>query len=258
MASSSPRAIQYWRYFYRLPLLVFHVLIVLPVALIGFMPVVRHWQVGGIPLKTWVHRSWCLNFLRICGIRFRISGASLPRGPALLVANHITWLDILMIHGATPACFVAKAEIRRWPLIGSMAALVGTIYIQRGNSESRGRATRRIAARLRRGQKVAIFPEGGISPQQGVGRFHGRLMAAAIRTGVPVIPVALKYARAQDLHELVVFAPGQNLLANLLIILGQAPFEGRLMVGESISTVAASRNELARRSQEQVVQMYGY
>lgn len=250
-------SVQPWRYLYRGPLLLLHVLVGIPLALIAFLPGIRRVRIGPCTLQVHAHRLWCIGMMRVCGIRPVASGPPLPRGAALLVANHISWIDILLLHGVYPARFVAKQEISRWPLVGVLAGIVGTIYIQRGNADSRQRAQRRIAAFLRRGDKVAIFPEGGINPNPGVGRFHGRLMAAAIRTGAPLVPVALKYVRDRDLHDLVVFGPGENFVQNLLRIMGQPPFKGLVVFGEQIPAVAGRRSDLARRSQQSVSNLYG-
>ncbi len=259
MAPTRAPSRQSWRYLYRVPLLVVHVLIVLPLALIAFLPGLRDLPGGqGQSLQTRAHRFWCAGLLGILGVRLNRSGQELPRGPAMIVANHISWMDILVIHALDPARFVAKAEIRRWPLVGVLAAIAGTVFIQRGSSNSRQRVTRRIGACLRRGEKVAVFPEGGINPHPGVGRFHARLMAAAVRTGAPVVPVAIKYARDEDLHDQVVFAPGRNFLLNVLDIMAQPPFFAYLRIAESIPSVAARRDVLARNANNEVSRMYEY
>ncbi len=258
MDTLSRQESQPWRFVYRLPLLLVHLVILLPFALLAFLPWIRNLPAGAHDLQTQAHRLWCAIMLRICGVSVARSGQPLPEGPAMIVANHISWLDILLIHAIYPARFVAKAQIRRWPLVGVLAVIAGTIFIERGNSSSRNRVTRRIAACLRRGEKVVVFPEGGINPAPGVGRFHGRLFAAAIRTGAPAVPVAIKYAREQDLHDLVVFGPGQNFILNLLGIMSRRPFHGHVRIGESIPGVAASRNDLAGQCRKAVSKMYEY
>lgn len=243
------------RYLWRIPLLALHILVGIPLALLAFIPGIRDIRAGGERLQTRAHRLWSVLMLRVFGVRLTVSGA-LPAVPCLVVANHISWLDIVMLHAIHPVCFVSKAEIRSWPVVGFLATVVGTIFIQRGSHASRQRVVRRLCARLKRGDTVAIFPEGGITPGYGVGRFHGRLLAAAVRTGVSVVPVALRYARERDVYEEITFAE-QPFFPNLLRLLGQRPLRGELMIGAPISSTAARRNDLARQAQKAVVEFYG-
>lgn len=243
------------RLIWRLPLLAAHVLIGIPLTLISFLPFVRNLPIGDQRLHQRTHVLWSRLMLRIFGIRLDIRG-QLPRGPCLIVANHISWMDIVLLHSLWPMWLVAKAEIRAWPLVGALAALAGTLFIQRGSEESRRRINRRMTALLKRGERVGIFPEAGISGQAGVGRFHARLFAAAIRAEVPVVPVAIRYHRDGDLHDVMVFASGENFFANLFRLLVQPPCAGQLMIGGALHGLEGGRSALARRSNEIVKSFY--
>lgn len=244
------------RYFWRVPLLALHVLVGIPLTLVAFIPGIRDIPAGGGErLQAVAHKLWSRLMLRIFGIRVVASG-ELPAVPCLVVANHISWLDIVMLHAIHPVCFVSKAEIRRWPVVGLLATATGTIYIQRGSHVSRRKVTRRLAARIKRGDTVAIFPEGGITAGRGVGRFHGRLLASAIRTGAPVVPVAIRYARERDIHDEITLAD-ETFFVNLLRLLGQRPLRGEIMIGAPLTSVAARRNGLAREARRVVVEFYG-
>ncbi|HEX6734672.1 MAG TPA: lysophospholipid acyltransferase family protein, partial [Azonexus sp.] len=114
-------------------------------------------------------------------------GHSVPG--ALLVANHISWIDIYVINAALPAAFVSKAEVRGWPLIGWLAARHDTIFLRRG---SRGHArliNAEIAEVLGRGQHVAVFPEGTTTDGCSLLHFHAALLQPALAAGRPVLPV---------------------------------------------------------------------
>ena len=239
----------------RLPLLIGHVLIGVPLVLLTFLPGLRDLPVGGLRLRHAGHRLWSRWMVRIFGVRLRISG-ELPEGPCLIVANHISWLDIVVLHALWPMGLVAKAEIRSWPIIGLLAGVAGTIFIQRGSEASRRRVNRRMAALLKRGERVGIFPEGGISPQAGVGRFHARLFAPAVRAGVSVVPVAIRYYRERDLHDVMVFGPGENFADNLLRLLAQPSCQGQVMVGLPLPPGDQGRSALARQAQERVKAFY--
>jgi 1-acyl-sn-glycerol-3-phosphate acyltransferase len=244
-----------WRLIWRLPLLLLHLLIGIPLTLMSFLPGLRNLPAGGVKLHQRTHRLWSILMLRIFGIRIHITG-QLPDGPCLIVANHISWMDIVLLHALWPMRLVAKAEIRDWPVIGALSAQAGTLFIRRGSEASRRRVNRRMAALLKRGERVGIFPEAGIRAEAGVGRFHARLFAAAIRSAVPVVPVAIRYDRDGDLHDVMVFRSGENFFVNLLRLLGQPACRGKLIIGPALVGLEGGRSVLARRSHEIVKSFY--
>lgn len=112
---------------------------------------------------------------------------------ALLVANHISWIDIYVINSALPAAFVSKEEVRHWPLLGWLAAKNDTIFLRRG---SRGHArivNQEVAELLAKGRHVAVFPEGTTTDGCGLLHFHAALIEPALAAGRPVLPVAISY-----------------------------------------------------------------
>lgn len=139
---------------------------------------------------------WARRMLDILGIELRLSGAPPERGPTLLVANHISWLDILVMHAARHCRFVAKAEVKRWPLIGTLATGVGTLYIEREKRRDAMRVVHHMAESLRAGDVLAVFPEGTTSDGRAVLPFHGNLLQAAISAEALVQPIALSFVDA--------------------------------------------------------------
>lgn len=254
-AAGHRRFRQPWRLLWRLPLFVIHLVVGIPLTLICFLPGIGALPAGGMTLMRRAHRSWQRIFLMVLGIRLRIRGR-LPAGPCLVVANHISWLDIVMLQALWPMWLVAKAEIRHWPLVGWLAHVAGTLFIQRGSGESRRRVARRMSALLKRGERVGIFPEGGIRREAGVKLFHAPLFAPAIRARVPVVPVAIRYDRNGDLHETMVFTTGESFIMNLLRIMAEPPSEGRLVIGPVIDDRDEGRRALARQAQETVRSCY--
>lgn len=258
-SSESPNApvarLQPWRYLYRLPLLLGYVVLAFPLLLIALLPGLRGQEIGGERLACVVQRRVSRGLVRVLGMRLTVRGA-LPDGPFLLVANHISWFDIPLLHALTPLWLVAKADIRGWPLVGSMAAAVGTIFIARGSDASRRQAARRMVALLRKGYFVGLFPEAGIAAGRGVKTFHARLFAAAQRAPAPVLPVAIRYWRDGDIHDERVFGPGTGFLGLLISMLGRAPCEGQLLIGTPIAPDGRTRRELAERARQQVSELY--
>src|SRR5690606_18848542 len=118
------------------------------------------------------------GLMRIFGFRVRKLGHSLP-GAHLLVANHVSWLDIELVHSQRAVGFVAKAEISRWPLVGWLARRGGTIYHERGSNSSLNGVLEMMVGRLDAGQVVGVFPEGGTTGGDSIRTFHARIFQAA-------------------------------------------------------------------------------
>ncbi|HXD39320.1 MAG TPA: lysophospholipid acyltransferase family protein [Ramlibacter sp.] len=138
-------------------------------------------------------QAWALKMLTLLGVRLELRGQPPAAGPVLLVANHISWLDILVMHAARHCRFVSKADVRHWPLIGALADGAGTLYIERESRRDAMRVVHRMSESLKRGEIVAIFPEGTTSDGAALLPFHGNLIQAAISAGSPVQPVALSF-----------------------------------------------------------------
>jgi 1-acyl-sn-glycerol-3-phosphate acyltransferase len=141
---------------------------------------------------------WAQRFLRILKVDLRTTGTAVTQGPLLVVSNHISWLDILVLLAVQPVCFVSKAEIKRWPLIGWLATNAGTLYIERASRRDAMRVVHHIAAALTvqpdaQPSLIAVFPEGTTSDGAQVLPFHGNLIQAALSAGAPVQPVTLRF-----------------------------------------------------------------
>lgn len=259
-AQSGP--FQPWRYLYRLPTLLLLAICGLPVLLLALLPGIRDVDVDGRGLGYRVQQRYARMLLFVLGVRLKIRG-TLPPAPYLLVANHISWFDIPLLHALEPMWLIAKDGIRSWPLVGWVARAVGTVFIARGSEASRRRVARRMAALLKHGQPIGIFPEAGISIERGVGRFHARLLAPAVRVGAPIVPVAIRYYRDGDVHAERVFGPGVNLLVLAMSMMARPPCEGQIMIAPALPTVSSagqlmSRSELARQAEQSVRGMYDH
>ena len=257
-AGSAPvGAFQPWRCLWRVPALAGVCLVGFPLMLLALLPGLRDVSVAGRPLGWRMQRRTARMVLFVLGMRYRRFG-EVPEGPMLVVANHISWFDIPLLHAMSPIWLVAKSGIRDWPLVGGLARAVGTIFIERGSDASRRRASRRMAALLQHGKMVGVFPEAGIRAERGVGRFHARLLAPAVRTGTPLLPVAIRYWRDGDVHDERVFGPGTTFLSLLVTNLVRPPCEAQLIIGTPIAPGEAGRSDLAREAEEQVRRMYDH
>lgn len=138
-------------------------------------------------------QAWALRMLRILGIPLHVQGPAPAQGPVLLVSNHLSWLDILVMHAARHCRFVSKADVKHWPLIGTLATGAGTLYIEREKRRDAMRVVHHMAESLKAGDIVAVFPEGTTGDGSALLPFHANLFQAAISAGSPVQPVALRF-----------------------------------------------------------------
>jgi 1-acyl-sn-glycerol-3-phosphate acyltransferase len=138
-------------------------------------------------------RFWARAVLRGLRVELAVSGSP-PAAPGLVVANHLSYLDIPVLAACFPAVFVSKAEVRRWPLIGLMSQTMGTVFVRREQKRDLPQTNAAIAAALARGDSVVLFPEGTSTQGSRVAPFRAPLLADAARSGLPVHYASLRYA----------------------------------------------------------------
>ena len=199
-------------------------------------------------------QAWAGQMLRILGVPLRVEGSPPAEGPLLLVSNHLSWLDILVLHAARHCRFVSKSDVRLCPLIGALATGAGTLYIEREKRRDAMRVVHHMAESLRAGEIVAVFPEGTTGDGEGLLPFHGNLIQAAISADVPVQPVALRFVDRRTGQD----SPGplylgdDTLLASLWRTLAGPPFEARVCFGEPESAHGRDRRAWAHDLREAV------
>lgn len=142
-------------------------------------------------------RYWARGNARVLGMRRQVSGRPAAE-PALLVANHLSYLDVVLVAAELPAIFVAKREVRGWPGLGPLASLVGTIFVDRDSSRDLVRVTAAIDSALRGGDSVVLFAEGTSTRGDRVLPLKPALLEPAIRGGWPVRSAALSYQTPPD------------------------------------------------------------
>lgn len=193
-------------------------------------------------------QRWSAQLIAICGVTLRLNNLAQaePASPALIICNHISWLDIFVINSVHACRFVAKSDIRDWPLIGWLCDKSGTIFIARGKQ----RDVRRIYAGLVRsihdGERVAFFPEGTTAPQGTVLPFHANLFEAAIEAKVPVQAYAIRYSDAAgNYHPAADFIGEMSFMQSVLMIMRHSAMHAELIRLSAISSEGAHRRELA-------------
>ena len=189
------------------------------------------------------------------GIRVEISGKP-AEGAVLMAANHISWLDIPVLHSACSMGFVAKAEIESWPVFSYIARTGATIFHQRGSHDSAADVSSLMAQRLHQGRAVAIFPEGGIKPGSSMRVFHARMFRAAVDAGCPVQPVMIRYMRDGHRDADVSFRVGESMMWNFGRMLAKPAATAELHFLPVIDATDKPRRFLADTAREAVVSSY--
>lgn len=218
--------LQGWcRLSWRLPLLVVLVLLGLAWAVL-FMP----WL--GRAMRALAMKTFSKALLAICGVRLDRTGGS--RGwasPSLVVSNHISWIDIYVILAQGPVVFIAKSEIRRWPVIGWLVRLSGTIFIERGSRHALRGVLHQASARFKSGQSVLFFPEGTTSDGLGLLPFHSNLFSLAQQDPhLPICAVTLRYSRDGRPTTVPAYIGDMTLLQSMMAILSTPGLEARCHV----------------------------
>lgn len=192
-------------------------------------------------------RWWSAKLLRLMGLALHVSGVGPRAGAKLVVANHVSWLDIASIHAVMPeAHFVSKADVKAWPLIGKLVAGAGTLFIEREKKRDALRVVHQMAQALQAGDTVAVFPEGTTGDGRTLLPFHANLLQAAVATATPVQPVLLRYFDATHAVSPHVTFVGETTLAQSFwrIVCAEAlAVEVRVLLSEG--TAHADRRALA-------------
>ena len=196
------------------------------------------WQYPRAPLerRQQLIRDWSQRMLALCGMTLVVHshGETLERG-AMVVGNHISWIDIYVIDAWRPTPFVSKAEIAKWPLVGFLAKTIGTVFIQRDKRSDAKKIMHQLADILRAGGLIAVFPEGTTTDGLAVQPFHTNLFQAAVHAGVPIQPICLMYEDAQGRQSLApAYIGDMSLGESIDLVLSAAPLTAHLWVGEPL------------------------
>jgi len=200
-------------------------------------------------------QAWCASLLDILGLQVEVSG-TLPddHAPVFIVANHVSWLDIWAINSVCPTLFVAKSEIRGWPVFGWLAARVGTLFIERARRADTRRVNDRIVARLAvSGERIAVFPEGTTTDGSLVLPFHASLFQPAVSAGARVWPVAIRYLdRNGERSDIPAYIDDVSVAASMWRIAGMSGLRVRITFLPAFDVEGRHRREVAALAQERI------
>ncbi|MDN3545789.1 lysophospholipid acyltransferase family protein [Kinneretia asaccharophila] len=206
-------------------------------------PAQRHAHVG----------AWSRRLLQLLGVRLEVVGQGRP-GAKLLVANHVSWLDIAAMHAVLPeARFISKGDVQHWPLVGRLVVGVGTLFIERASKRDALRVVHQTAEALKAGDTVAVFPEGTTGAGPELLPFHANLLQAAIATELPIQPVVLRWHEPHEPFSTAARFIGDTSLAQSLWRIASArELAVRVELLSAQATAHADRRALAEHLREQI------
>lgn len=188
----------------------------------------------GLRCRDFCLRNWSRALLRLMGARVSVRGAP-PSPPFMLVSNHLSYVDVLVLASRVSPVFLAKSEVAGWPLVGALCRSVGTLFVDRRNRRDLPRVLAAIDRALERGQGVVVFPEGTSTPGREVGPFHPGLLAGAAKGGRPVSWASLSYATddpSAPAHETVCWWGEMTFPDHLFDLLSLPGFRVSVVFGE--------------------------
>jgi len=205
-----------------------------------------------MPLQVRLRRNWSRMLLEMLGIRVRKTGHRVPRH-GLLVANHVSWIDVFVIASVGNPVFVCKSDVRRWPVIGWLCARNDTIFIDRRSHRDASRVSSEIADRLAGGALVAVFPEGTSTDGAGVLPFRSALLQAAVEARSLVLPAALRYLDQDGSRTAVPEYSGDiTFLDSLCAIAAQPEVIAELRLLPAIVAAGSTRRTIAEQAQARI------
>jgi 1-acyl-sn-glycerol-3-phosphate acyltransferase len=199
--------------------------------------------------------NWSAHMLGVLGLRIRVERPPQHTGGALLVCNHVSWLDIYLIHAAQRVHFVSKSEVRAWPVAGWLAHKTGTLFLERGRRADTLRVNAAMRELMQEGAWVAVFPEGTTGDGHSLRRFLPSLLQPAVELGCPVVPAALRYRTpAGDTSAAPAYFGEISLWQSLMQIVSEPAIVAELRFGESIAP-NGHRRDLAAQAQATVASL---
>ncbi len=197
---------------------------------------------------------WSARLLRVLRVEARLSGLTPPRaGGFVIVANHVSWLDVFVINAVHPARFIAKAELSRWPLAGRLIASVGTLFIDRSDRRHAHDINRRVVDALARGDVVAVFPEGTTSDGRDVLPFHGSLLQPIVDAEGDVQPIAIRYRTLSGEHgDAPCYVGDTTFIESLWRIVSERAHVVELHFASPVPARGVHRRAIARAAEEAI------
>jgi 1-acyl-sn-glycerol-3-phosphate acyltransferase len=228
----------------------------------GYITIKRHFGAASLSERQAHVQRWAAGFCDILGVVLKVQGNPTPQRPAatdgaapglLLVANHISWLDILVLLAVRPVRFVSKSEVAHWPILGNMATGAGTLYIERAKKRDALRVMHVMA--MTAGDCVGVFPEGTTGDGSGLLPFHANLFQAAISSNAAALPVVMSFVEpgTSRLSQAASYVDDDNLVSSVWRLLNSPGIEVRMNFMPPQAPPGADRRAWANSLHAQMV-----
>ena len=193
-------------------------------------------------------QAWSATLLRRAGVQLQVKGEPPVKGPVLLVSNHISWLDIPLLHAARHCRFISKSDVKGWPIIGTLATAAGTLYIQRSSRRDAMRMITDMAEAFKRGELLAVFPEGTTGDGRQLLSFHSNLLEAAVQCDTPVLPVGLRFVdgKTGETSYAATYVGDESLLGSVWRVLSSDQLVAVVHYGEAETAQGRDRRVWAK------------
>jgi 1-acyl-sn-glycerol-3-phosphate acyltransferase len=205
-----------------------------------------------LSVRKIILQKWSAHLLHLFNVKIHFiqHDDSIFNYHGLIVTNHISWLDVFVLNAIVPMRFVAKSEVRSWPVIGWLCDRVQTIFIERGSGRSAARINTQLVELFKSGESIAVFPEGTTTDGASVAHFHSSLIQPAIDAGAKVYPMAIRYHDAEGKHSTVpAYIDDVSFAASLWSILTTPELHVKLVATQGIDASGAERRTLTRTSE---------
>ena len=201
--------------------------------------------------------AWARRLLKVLGVRAQVAATPSVPGGALLVCNHVSWLDIYLIYAAQRVHFVSKSEVRAWPVAGWLAHKTGTLFLERGRRADTARVNTEMRTLMQGGAWVAVFPEGTTSDGRGLRRFLPSLLQPAVELNCPIVPAVLHYRTLTGEYSAApAYIDDISLWQSLKKIVSEPGIIAELQFGEPILP-NGHRRDLAAQAEQSVARLLG-
>jgi len=204
-----------------------------------------------------LHGWWSRRLVRILGVELRVEGpvpAAYETG-AMIAANHVSWLDVFLVSSVKPTRFIAKSEVRDWPVAGWIAERAGTLFVRRARRRDTARINQIVKAALAEGDCVGLFPEGTTTLGDRILKFHSSLFEPAVANAAHVHPLAIRYEHADGSLCRAAAYDDLSFMQSLALLARQRGVVARLMFAERLEAQGTTRRELARAAELRVASL---
>ena len=206
----------------------------------------------GIDRRRALIRRWSRELLAMLHVEALVDGVPVEELPGnlLIVANHVSWLDVFVLHSLRPSRFIGKSELKRWPLLRHLIIGSGTLFIERDRRRDALRINGHAREVLAAGDTIAIFPEGTTTDGTGLLPFHASLVQPIIDAQGHVLPIAIRYRGTDGAYtDAPIFVGDTSFVESLWRVLGERQFVVEVVLGPALSTRERHRRELSRQAE---------